>query len=94
MFGLTVAREGYRKINLYFDKDSKLLMLATYTVKAEELGGKEVPFEVYYKEYKEVDGAKLPTKLVMKQDGKLFVEATNSDMKAVEKFDEATFGKP
>ena len=92
--GVKVKRKGQRDVDLYFDKNTDLLKLAAYTIKAPELDDKDVPFEVYYLEYKEIDGAKLATKLEMKQDGKLFIEAKVSEMKPIEKFDDETFAKP
>lgn len=92
--GVKVSKKGYRDVSLYFHKETKLLLLSAYTTKAPELDYKEVPLEVYLYDYKEIEGAKVATRVKIHQDGKLFIEAKNSDMKPVEKFDEDTFAKP
>jgi hypothetical protein len=53
-----------------------------------------VTAEIYYSKYEEIDGARVPTRFVMKRDGKLYVEADVSDYKAVGKLDDAVFAKP
>src|SRR5262249_37172471 len=87
-----VAFKGKKDINLYFDKDTGL------PVKRDGMGIdqnlKEVMQEVYYSDYKEFDGLKRPTKVVIHQDGKKFMEAEVTEMKFVDKFDDSEFGKP
>jgi hypothetical protein len=56
--------------------------------------GKEVLNESYFKNYKLVEGVRTPTTIIMKQDGKLFVEANITDLKAVGKLDDSVFAKP
>ena len=92
--GVKVSKQGERDVTLYFDKKSKLLRLAVYNVKAAELDFKEVPLEVYHDDYKEIEGGQVATKMKIRQDGKLFIEAKLSDVKPVKKFAEDTFAKP
>jgi outer membrane lipoprotein-sorting protein len=92
--GVKVAQKGHRDINLFFDKESSLLVKSEYLVKAPEQGGKEVTQEANFSDFKEVDGTKHPMKINLKRDGKLFVEAEITEFKAVSKLDDGTFAKP
>lgn len=92
--GVKVTRKDYPEVKLYFDKKSHLLVKSEFQTKAPEQKYKPVTSELYYSNYKEMDGAKVPTKLVMKRDGKLFVEAEVQNMKAAPKLDESLFSPP
>src|SRR5947208_1477821 len=72
--GVRVSHKGHRDINLYFDKDKGLLLKIERTVKDLMAGGKESQEEVSYSDYKEVEGVQQPTKLVIKRDGKDYVD--------------------
>ncbi|HUG90074.1 MAG TPA: hypothetical protein VML55_04520 [Planctomycetaceae bacterium] len=89
-----VTREGRRDVTLSFDKDSGLLVKAEYRLKSPEQGGKEVTEEAFLREYREVDGVKLATKLVVNRDGQKFVETDLSDTRFPEKLDASVFAKP
>ncbi len=91
--GVRVSRKDHRDVNLYFDKDNGLLLKRESRVKDQE-SGKEVDQVVSYLDYKEVAGMKHPTKIVMKRDGKQFVEAEVIDFKPMEKLDTSDFAKP
>jgi hypothetical protein len=92
--GVKVAHEGHRDVKLYFDKETALLAKSEQTAKDLEQGGKEVNQEAFYSNYKEVEGAQIPMKIVIKRDGKLFVEAENLDVKPAGKLDDKVFAKP
>ena len=91
--GVRVSAENHRDVNLYFDKERNLLVKVEYRAISSEQG-KEVNLEVLYSEYKEIEGAKMPTKILIKRDGEKFVEAEESDMVPVGKLDDSVFGKP
>jgi outer membrane lipoprotein-sorting protein len=91
--GVKVARDGHYDVDLYFDKETGDL-LKTSTRLKEAMSGKEVEQEASYSDHKDVDGIKVPTKISIKRDGKLFVEAVNSDIKLAEKLDDSVFAKP
>ena len=57
-------------------------------------GGAEFGEETFFSEWKEVGGVKLPHKLVVKHDGTVVNEVEVTEYKAVEKIDDAQFGKP
>ncbi len=91
--GVKVARKDHYDVNLYFDKETSLLVKSSTRLK-EAMSGQEVEQEASYSEFKEVAGVKIPMKVSIKRDGKQFVEAENSDIKLAEKLDDSVFAKP
>jgi hypothetical protein len=89
-----VSRKDYPDVKLYFSKDSGLLIKSEFKTKAAEQEFKEVTQSAYYSNHKVVDGANLPHKLVVKRDGKVFVEAEVVEMKLAAKLDAKVFAKP
>ena len=92
--GVKASSKGHRDVSLYFDKQTGLLVKSEVRVKAEEQGGKEVTQESVYADHKEVDGLKVPMKMVITRDGKKFVEATHTELKFPDKLDAKLFSKP
>jgi hypothetical protein len=90
--GVRVSREGHRDVTLYFDRKSHLLVKAE--TRAKEDGGMEVTAETFYSDYKGDGAGKQPYKLIIKHDGKLFVESEITEYKAFEQAEEGTFDKP
>ncbi|MSQ93498.1 MAG: hypothetical protein EXR98_02955 [Gemmataceae bacterium] len=90
---IIVSRKDYPDVKLYFDKKTSLLVKSVYSMKAADLDFKEVVMEGTYSDFREVDGAKLPHKMSLNRDGKRFVEAELSDLKAG-KVDAKTFDRP
>ena len=90
--GIKVMRAGHADISLYFDKGSGLLVKSVH--RSRGLGGKEGEAEFYYSDYKDVDGVKQYTKLVVKSGGKEVVSTEISDFKLHEKLDSKIFAKP
>ena len=62
--GVQVSCKGHKDVNLYFDKETNLLAKGEWNVKAQEQGGKEVMQETLYGDYKDVEGAKIPMKIM------------------------------
>jgi hypothetical protein len=58
------------------------------------MGGQEVSEESYFGNYKDVSGTKQAMKLNVKHDGKKFIDCEVTDIKLLEKVDDATFAKP
>ena len=92
--GVKVTHEGHRDVELFFDKQTGLLMKSQHIVKADELGGKEVTQATLYQNYKEVDGEQIAMKMTLHRDGKKFVVAEMSEVKLAEKVDDSLFDKP
>jgi hypothetical protein len=95
--GVKVAYKDRPDVTLWFDKSTGLLAKAEQMVQAEdpkEKKEKMVKQETTFDDYKDFSGYKVATKVVAKREGKLFVEATLSDVKPVEKFEDKVFAKP
>ena len=92
--GVRVSVEKRKDVNLYFDKESGLLVKEDHRAISQEQGGKEVNQEIFFNEYKEIEGAKIATKYLIKRDGEKFVESEVHDIQAVGKLDDSVFGKP
>jgi hypothetical protein len=92
--GVKVSHKGHDDIKLFFDKETNLLVKCERRVKAQEQGYKEVIQETFFKDWKDVDGIKVVTKVVDKRDGKPYVEEEVSDVKYLEKVEAKLFSKP
>jgi hypothetical protein len=92
--GVKVTHKAYPEVKLYFDKKTGLLAKVAYRGKAPEQKFKEVDQELYFHDYKAVDGRQVPHKIVMKRDGKPFVKAKIEDWEAKEKLDDKVFAEP
>lgn len=91
--GVKVTRKGHRDIDLFFDKETGLLVKTETRVK-DEGSGQEVTEENYPDGYKEVEGVKMPMKFTVKRDGKLWVDGEATDYQLAEKLDAGVFAKP
>lgn len=90
--GIKVSAKGHRDIKLFFDKESGMLVKSQS--RAKDPAMQEVDAETFYKDYKDVDGVKQPMKLLVKHDGKKYLEAQVTEAKLFEKLDDTTFAKP
>jgi hypothetical protein len=91
--GVKISHKGHRDINVYFDKETSLLVKSEATVKDDQ-SDKEVSQEVVFSKHKEIDGVKVPMKVDIKRDGKRYVEAENTEVKFADKLDDSVFAKP
>ena len=91
--GVKVKREGQREVDLYFDKETGLLVKFEHRVK-DEGSGQEVTEENFPSNYKEVEGTKQAMKFTVKRDGKLFIEGDISEYQLLEKVEDSVFAKP
>jgi outer membrane lipoprotein-sorting protein len=92
--GVKISHAGHRDVTLYFDKETGLLVKSATKVKDMEGSKEMVDQESFLSNHKEVDGVKVPMKLVIKRQGKLYLEAENEDVKLVGKLDAKVFAKP
>ena len=90
--GVQVTKKDRRDVNLYFDKAT--FHLAKQERRALDDNDKEVTEEAFYSGYKEFSGVKMPTKEVVKVNGRKWTELTISDYSFPAKFDASTFAKP
>jgi hypothetical protein len=92
--GVKIAHKDHRDVSLYFDKKSGLLLKRENQIKDFQEGGAEKMQESIYDDYKDIDGIQHPMKLLIKRDGKNYVDAEVSDVKVLDKLDDKTFDKP
>jgi hypothetical protein len=91
--GVQVTRKGYRDVNLFFDKQNHTLVKAEY--RALDPNKQEVTQEKIFPAYKtQASGLKVPTRLILKNDGKLFIDAEVTDVMVVDRHDDSVFAKP
>ncbi len=86
--GLKVSAKGRRDVNLFFDKESGLL------VKGERQflqGDNEVREERIVEEFQEVQGVKIGKKMRLLRDGQKLLEVEVTKAKLLEKLDDALF---
>lgn len=88
-----VSRKDYPTTKLYFDKTTNLLIRSEWRSKAADQQFKEVAMEMNFSNFKDVEGCKIAHTLVLKRDGKAFVEAEMHDIKAGHP-EAKTFAKP
>ena len=87
---VVVEGKKTKTMTLYFDKKTGLLH-ATTRKSLSPGAGEEVDEETVMTEYKEVDGIKIPMKLLVKHDGKTFMTTTFTDAKLSAKLDPKVF---
>jgi hypothetical protein len=91
--GVKVTRADYPEVKLFFDRQSGLLVMSQNPAFSIEQG-KMVQSETRYQNYKLMDGAQVPTHIIVKHDGKLFVETDIHDLKAAGTLDAKVFAAP
>lgn len=91
--GVKVSRKGYRDVDLYFDKETGMLVKAETRVK-DETSGQEVSEESFPSDYKDVKGTKQAHKITVKRNGKPFLDGEVTNIELFEKLDASTFAKP
>jgi hypothetical protein len=91
--GVRVAKKGHKDVDLYFDKDSGLLVKFLHrTMDLKTM--QEVDVERIITEYQDKDGLKEPKKGVVNRDGKKFIEAEVVEVKYLDEIDDTQFSKP
>jgi len=87
--GVAVTSDGHKEVRMYFDKKSGLL------IAIERVGhnaqGKAVDQSESYSGYREANGLKYPTKTLVKQGGKKYLESEVTEFKPLEKVDPKEF---
>jgi hypothetical protein len=86
-----VSRKGQRDVNLYFDKETFVLLKNDTRVKDLMGGGAELTSETIYSDLKETDGVKDFRKFTIKRDGKTFIDFEFTEFKRLEKLDDSVF---
>jgi hypothetical protein len=91
--GVRLSVKGHRDVDLYFDKETALLVKAEHAV-LDSPTGKMVKEERFYSKWKEVKGLKLPTHVAILRDAKKFLEAEATDVEVLERIDDKLFTTP
>ncbi len=91
--GVKVSHKGRRDITLHFDKETGLLAKVDQTVK-EEGTGANVKQETFIKDYGTFGKIKAASKIIVKRDGKTYVDGEMSDYKESDSLPEKLFEKP
>lgn len=92
--GVRVTSKGHRDVNLYIDKETHLVVKAEHQVKDFQEGGKEYNQEYFMSEFKDNDGVKAPSKMIVHRDGKPYLEIEMTEFKHVDSLDDSLFEKP
>jgi hypothetical protein len=90
--GVKVTAKGHKEIKIFFDKETSL-MVKTES-KTLDPAMQEVNSETIYSNYKDVNGLKQAMKILVKHEGKKFMEGEVTEIKVLEKVDASTFAKP
>jgi hypothetical protein len=90
--GVRIGQKDRPDVSIYFDKKTGLPLKAEVRV-VETDGAAELAYEVFFNEYKDFDGLKHPSRIVVHRDGKQVVETEVSDVKAQD-LDDGVFDKP
>jgi|SRR5262245_15539316 len=90
--GIKVSSKGRRDINLYFDKETALLVKSEHYLT--DLSGKEIYRETLFSDYRDLDGSKQFMKMAIYQDHKKVFDAKVIEIKLLDKIDNSVFSKP
>jgi hypothetical protein len=92
--GLSVQRPDRRVVKLFFDKENGLL-LASQT-KSRDLLDLEQEFllEMFYSDYRKIEGISVAHKITMRRDGKPYMEMECQDYRFSESLDDEAFARP
>lgn len=93
VIGIRATTKGQKDMSLYFDKETHLLAKLEFRG-AEPGTGKEITEERIVTEYgKSKNGVPMPKKVIVKHDGKQFLEAEVVEVTYHEKLDDSVFKK-
>lgn len=91
--GVRITAKNKKEVTLFFDKKTNLLVKIEHRTTAPG-GGAEVAEERIMLSYqKDKNGIAIPKKVLVKQDGKTFIEAESSEFEFLEKIDDSEFKK-
>jgi hypothetical protein len=98
--GVKVSHKDYREIQLFFDKDTGLLVKSAMRAKTDQ--GEDVNQETFYSDYQDVKDPKekdkklfkVPMKILIQRDGQTYVDSQTLDYSVVDKLDDKLFEKP
>ena len=90
--GVKVKSKDHKDIELYFDKETGLLVrLVRNAYNSETM--KEAVFEIVYSDFKDFNGVKQPAKARLSKDGKKFADVEVTDLQLLDKVNPNEFNK-
>jgi hypothetical protein len=92
VLGIRVSTEGQRDVNLFFDKETYLILKTER--RAVTMTEQEVTEERINQSFDEVEGLKIPKKVLVLRDGKKYVESEETETKVLDSIDKSEFAKP
>jgi hypothetical protein len=92
--GVHVERKDQRDVNLFFDKESGLLVKTETRAKDPMMGDGEFTEERIFRDYKKSGAVMVPYKAEVRRDNKLYVDGEVTEFTGSDKLDEALFAKP
>jgi hypothetical protein len=92
--GVRVSRKGRRDVNLFFDKAKGHLVKSEQVIKDIIAGGNEANQVVFYSDYKEFQGTRQPTRILVERDGAKFTDTQVTELRLQENADSGTFDRP
>jgi hypothetical protein len=90
--GVRAEHKGQKDINLYFDRDSGLLLKSER--RGLDLNQKEVTRETFYSAYREVEGLRQAMKLLIHHDGQRYMEMEITELTCEDSIDDGEFARP
>jgi hypothetical protein len=91
--GLRVSLAGHRDVDLYFDRETHLLVSLAHRV-PDVRSGNEVTEVRLYSDYHSVNGLQEPKKVIIWRDGQKFLEGEVTEAQILEKVDTKIFENP
>jgi hypothetical protein len=91
--GVKVTCKGHRDVNVFFDKETGLLVKIERRA-VDPMSGTEVTEERIFKEHQDVGGMKVAKRVLVNRDGKKFLELEVVEAKFPDNLDDSEFAKP
>jgi len=91
--GVRVTAKSKKEMTLFFDKKTGLLVKIEHRTTSPNGGGEVAEERIILSYQKDKNGIPVPKKVLVKQDGKTFIEAESSEFEFLEKIDDSEFKK-
>jgi hypothetical protein len=91
--GIQVTKKGARDVNLWFDKQTHTLVKLEHRA-FDNNTMQDVNQEKIFTEYKDVNGLKVPGRVLVKHDGNRFADFEVTETTFVDRHDDSIFAKP
>jgi hypothetical protein len=92
--GIRAERKDFVGANLYFDKQSGLLVKSEMQTTDPGNPSQKINAETFYSDYRKIEGVLVAHKVVAKVDGKTYLETEASNVHLTTKLDDNLFAKP